>query len=424
MESLNAALIVLQDIIANKTSFHSALKKCFDSIDKNKISSGDVSALCGCYLRHYIVFNTIFDKYFSNAKDNTKIAMGLCFANALFLKRLNNDDCLKFVTDVAKNDNYELNIDDFKNLLEKKINGEPLINPELNKISYEFISQRYNVNEWICKMWTNQFGKNKAIKIARANTKTAPIYLQVNTLLCDKKTLLESYKDEFIDTPKNDLLIYNKKDSIRRKQYIVTNKAVIISPIIKEILDKIDIDVLKPVYLYSGYANGNVFLNLSFRFLNNLHIDNFITPNKDLFTIAPIVNRYQLKNINTIECTPSGLITAISSKTPLFVVMPDSSNFYRLRNEPDYFLNFDKNSLDDLITKQKETIQECSKYVEDDGLLVYFVTTIDRKEGQLIVLDFLSKNKQFTLLDDRQCFPFEEEGDSIYYAILKKAKTN
>lgn len=421
MNTLKASLTVLKDITVNKLSFHESLKKTFlDEENFNGIQPSDVSAFVGCELRHYIVFKSLVEEKFKIDNENVQLAIGLALANGLFLKRLDNETCYQFVLDTLQNEKIELNNDELKAFLQAKYDGEPLIDPQLNKISFSFISKRYNVMEWMAKMWAHSFNKNTAYKIARANTKNPTQFLRVNTLLTDKEKLLKEYKEELLPCELNDeMVMYNGKQAVRKKKFILQNRCFQENLALKELLDKLPIDLFKPIVIFSGSYNI-VPLELGVKYKNQLKIDNLTTPNKDVYLFKNNLNRYQIKNVSNIECDIGYMMTAISNKVPLFILLPENSNFDRLRIDPDYFLHFDKNTLDTLINKQKAAIEEASSFVEDDGLLVYSVSTIDKKESSNIVSSFLKDHPDFTLIEEKQHFPYDTCNASMYYAILKK----
>lgn len=421
MKTLNASLMVLQDITTNKLSFHESLKKLFLDEEKSKdIQPSDVSAFVGCELRHYIVFKSLSLERFKIENEKVQLAIGLALANGLFLKRLDNETCYQFILKIIQDEGVELNKEELKEFLNAKYNGEPLIDPALNKISFSFISKRYNVMEWMAKMWSHSFNKNTAYKIARANTKNPVHFLRVNTLLTDKEKLLKEYKEDLLPCETNDeMVVYNGKQAVRKKKFILQNRCFQESLALKEMLDKLPIDLFKPIVIFSGSYNVAA-LELGVKYKSQLKIDNLTTPNKDVYLFKNNLNRYQVKNVSNIECDIGYMMTAISNKVPLFILLPENSNFDRLRIDPDYFLHFDKNTLDELINRQKLAIEEASSFIEDDGLLVYSVNTIDKKECQNIISSFLKNHKEFTLIEEKQHFPYDTCNASMYYAILKK----
>jgi 16S rRNA C967 or C1407 C5-methylase (RsmB/RsmF family) len=83
-------------------------------------------------------------------------------------------------------------------------------------------------------------------------------------------------------------------------------------------------------------------------------------------------------------------------------------------------LHFKRESIDELVAKQKETLDSCASYVADEGNLVYMVSTINRKEGRSLIMDFLDRHRDFTLIEEKQRFPFDSLDTALYYAIMKR----
>ena len=91
-----------------------------------------------------------------------------------------------------------------------------------------------------------------------------------------------------------------------------------------------------------------------------------------------------------------------------------------LRSTPDYFLRIKQEQLDGIITEEFNCLEECSKFVEDDGELVYMIPTLSRKESNSLIADFLISHPDFSLIEEHQFFPFESFDSCMYYARLKK----
>ena len=83
-------------------------------------------------------------------------------------------------------------------------------------------------------------------------------------------------------------------------------------------------------------------------------------------------------------------------------------------------LHFDPQNLDKYIAKQKEVLKDLSTFVNDGGILIYMVDTLNKKESLSVVSSFLLNNPEFELIDERQIFPFEDEDVALYYAVMKK----
>ena len=100
--------------------------------------------------------------------------------------------------------------------------------------------------------------------------------------------------------------------------------------------------------------------------------------------------------------------------------MPDSSRLNLLQVLPDYFLRFDIQKLDELIANQAQALNEAAQQVEDGGYLLYLVDTISKKETMGLINEFLKGHSEFSLIRDKQYFPYKKFGGSYYFAVLKK----
>ena len=85
--------MVLQKIIIENVPFSLALKQTFKHEDLAKEDRPVVSALVGCALRHYLVMERLIKDAYPNIESDGFIALLVAFSNALFIKKLNQDDC-------------------------------------------------------------------------------------------------------------------------------------------------------------------------------------------------------------------------------------------------------------------------------------------------------------------------------------------
>ena len=120
----------------------------------------------------------------------------------------------------------------------------------------------------------------------------------------------------------------------------------------------------------------------------------------------------------------SGLITCLSKKVNTFICLPKSSTLDLLRSTPDYFLRIKQDQLDNLILEEYKCLEECAKFIEDDGELVYMIPTLSRKESNSQIANFLVNHPEFSLIEEHQFFPFESYDSNMYYARLKKNGNN
>lgn len=91
-----------------------------------------------------------------------------------------------------------------------------------------------------------------------------------------------------------------------------------------------------------------------------------------------------------------------------------------IRHKPDIKRNIQPTDLDELQQMQKEILNHMATQVRIGGELVYSTCTINRKENQIQIEQFLKNHEQYTLIEEVQTHPIEENCDGFYIAKLRR----
>ncbi len=75
-----------------------------------------------------------------------------------------------------------------------------------------------------------------------------------------------------------------------------------------------------------------------------------------------------------------------------------------------------------LYPTQRAIIRAASEYLKIGGTMVYSTCSINKKENEDIVHDFLEQNKRFRLVGEKTYLPFEEENEGFYMAKIIREK--
>ena len=75
---------------------------------------------------------------------------------------------------------------------------------------------------------------------------------------------------------------------------------------------------------------------------------------------------------------------------------------------------------DAIIEIQKKILKTSAEYVADGGRLLYSTCTLNRRENEDIVAEFLQNSGKFVLLDEKTFLPEDNGGDGFYAALLSK----
>ena len=408
---------ILQKIIIENVPFSLALKQAFKHENVAKEDRPVVSALVGCALRHYLVMERLINDAYPEIESDGFISLLVAFSNALFIKKLNQDDCNALVTSFLKEDNIK--VSDF---IAPYLEGKKLVPEEIEVGSFDFLSYRYNTPVSVIKMWNKQFGHVTASRILRANSKPAPTVLRINNNLISDQDFFNQYL-EFEKCDVSGVALFNGEG--RFKNHPANEKGLVAAlPIAyKEMVDEGDVDLLRGLAIYAEYPN-DLLLELLSRF-NNLSGIEFMAGTYSAFiNTKNALNKHSIKGINVYEANASSIITCVSKPVHTFIVMPDSSRLNLLQVLPDYFLRFDIEKLDELIANQLKALNESASQVEDGGYLLYLVDTISKKENGGVINEFLKQHPEFTLIKDKLYFPYKKFGGSYFYAVLKKESKN
>ena len=404
---------ILKRIVVESVPFSLALKQAFKRNDVSKEDRAIASAIVGCSLRHYIVLERLFKDAYPELESEGIIAFAIAFSNALFIKKLDQDECNALAQYFLKEE--ELSFADFlaPYLVDKK-----LVPEEVEIGSFDFLSCRYNTPVNVIKMWNKQFGQMTTSRILKANSKPAPKVLRINSTKISDEDFFNQYP-EFEKTDLDGVVLYKGEGRLKNSVVFEKGLAYPLTPAYKELLDDGDVDLLRGFAIYSEYQN-DLTDELLARFDNINNIEYIAGSYSAFISTKNALAKANINGVNVYEAGVSSIITCISKPVHTFLVMPDSSRLNLLQVLPDYFLRFDIQKLDELIANQAQALKEASAQVEDGGYLLYLVDTISKKETMGLINEFLKEHQEFTLVRDKQYFPYKKYGGSYYFAVLKK----
>ena len=408
---------ILQKIIIEKTLFSLALKQAFKNDSVSKEDRAIVSAMVGCALRHYLVMERLIKETYPEIDSEGFIALLVAFSNALFIKKIDQDECNSLAQSSLKEEDTK--VADF---IAPYLEGKKLVPEEIEVGSFEFLSYRYNTPISVIKMWNKQFGHVTTSRILRANSKPAPTVLRINNNLISDEDFFNQYPD-FEKAEVAGVALYTGEG--RFKNHPVNEKHLVsVLPLAyKEMVDEGDVDLLRGVAVYAEYPN-DLLTELLCRFSSLSNIEYIAGTYSAFINTKNALNKYSIKGVNVYEADANSIITCVSKPVHTFVVMPDSSRFNLLQVLPDYFLRFDIEKLDELIANQVKALNEAANQVEDGGYLIYLVDTVSKKENSGVINEFLKGHPEFSLIQDKLYFPYKKYGGSYFYAVLKKENKN
>ena len=414
MRIYEASFNVLKKILKEKEPFNSALKIVNGKYKKDEISI--IANLTGLFLRNYYAIKAISYVIFKIDDVEPLIYTGIVYANNSFKKYFDEKESVDFL--VKKLALYQIKVDDEQKnkFKEATLSKKEYLAKNVKSKDYSTLSAITNIPDWIIKMLFKQYDKSMAFPVINSLVRMPKQFaVRLNAVEANQDGLKSYNKVE------GDLFEYTSKTSIRKDALV---RDIAMFPI-----QKAEYDMVK--YL-PALENSNILCyfedkNAAFIALINKYLPNnkltLATSNQknypDLFTR---INKLALENLSIIESNEEDLIANISEKQDLCVYIPKSSNFELLRRNPEYGILFDNQTLDGIIAKQEEELNDIVGHLNVGGYLCYAVPTFDIKETLVQMKKFLDTHKNFSLVKEITSFP-NEKGNSLYYfALVKKEK--
>ena len=412
MKEIKIAKEILLKLVNNEISFSNAIKNAFHKYNPDQIQKGNITALVGCELRHHYIFDNLISRFFDEIEFEKTVLLRFELANRLFLKRFDDKELFSLVEE-------ELDKDKIQSLIDYVDSSDAIIPRELDRSSPEFLSLRYNTPAWVIRMWQKQYGKGVVFKTLKVNYRQSTSTLRVGKNL-DINKFLAAHPD-FSKSPVEDIIVYQGRGSVKNLPEFKNNDIFFMKMATKEILDKLDLDPLKGIAVFSEVPN-NIHFEVLNDFGNDVSLELIINHPNFYYEVRRYVKEKGLPHIYVYESAETGLITCLSKKVHTFICMPKSTAFDLFRSTPDYFLRIKQDQLDEIIAHETNALNESAEFVEEGGELVYMIPTLSRKESNNLIAKFIVSHPEFSLVEEKQYFPFDSYDSCLYYARLKKAE--
>ncbi len=424
MKEFDLALEILNSILDEKVSFGEALKEKFQKEAALRPLRPSVSGLVGCELRHHLLFTYIIDGVEKNLPEGEtpldeqeRRYLALVIGNDFFYRHLDgevaNASWKAMLSDEAK---YER----FASFLASASTTSDLIPESISRSSDEYLSLRYNVPSWALKIWKH-YGYGNLYKTLRKLSRPEPLYVRVRTSVISEEAVLAN--PDFVATSFPHILLYKGKTPIRKLDFFREGKIYFERPLTKAVMDEFPVSEPSEVLLYNGNPDSSLEKELIETYGSSIGL-NIAVPDADKkVDVKKVIKEGDLHNVNLFSCPdPLSMEAAISKQQSLVFCSPDSTGFDRVRSTPDFLISYDKDSMDRILEGEKSALYGCAKFVEVNGLLVYMIYTISKKEGHLTVSSFLQEHPEFKLESEKQHFPYEPSDTAMYVAVLRRGE--
>ena len=277
------------------------------------------------------------------------------------------------------------------------------------------ISLNYSYPEWIVSMIRKHFGTRNTFKSISSSRRSFPIPLCSNELLIDKIDNPSFEKTDVTDTSYQ----YVGKKKLFEEELFTNRKVFVIDHSQQRMIEDLKIIQGEKILLIGDFDPA--FYIKTCIEISDLGKVKAACQDYEHYTNAKnVLSKFKFRSFEAFESPLNLVCTFVQSDNNRVIVMPKSSELGLVRKKPEVLLSFKKEDLDGLLENEYETLKEASKYVTNDGELDYIVPTLNKKESFLLVRKFLSENSKFGMIEEKMIFPYQYNGEGIYYARLRK----
>ena len=417
MRNFEHAYNVLIKVVEENIPFNLAVKSSLKQ-ERKKIEpdfKSSISASSGCVLRHYYVFKELFSRKYPEGNERQFLLVSLGIANRLFSKRFEEKDLVSYIT-------KESGLEDAEEFISSFNDPKALVPEDIPYGTKKFISLRYNLPPYIVKMWEKNAGPFLSKKLFKSLGKYQPSLVRINNQQISNEEFFAKYND-FVPFEDGNNAHYQGEQNLKRHPAVLSKDALLVPAGYSFMLKDLDIDPLRGIAIYGGSTNyllDELFLRLG----SSFKADYLCGTQKHFFEVKEEVKNFGLTDIALYECGYQAIVTCISKPVHTFFLCPENSYFIGLVEKPDYFLTCKQEDLDTFINAELGSLNDASTHVEEGGDLVYFIPTFCKNESRGVISRFLEQHKDFSLVIEKQLFPFDKYQTMLYFAILRKGSNN
>lgn len=393
---------VLKEVLFKGRHAHLVLKgRQLDTQDQ-----AFVSALVYTTLQHSMFldfqFSDLVDKHLP---DEIKLIIKMGLAQHFKMDSIPDYAIVSESVDLAKKRGYQRYSGVVNKVLKVVIaRGErPLVGTLLKQASLQ-----HSMPMWIMKLLSKQYSEEFALDYAEYCQKIKPAYVRLNTL---KTSVVDQELIEIV----GDTLI--AKAELFRSDFFSTGQGLIQDINSQKVVPHLNLSEGQRV-LDCCCGPGTKTVQIA-NLMNNtgsivgieLH-ESRTEATRDLLERSGVHNTEVITS-DVLDYSSDILFDRILLDAPC-------SGLGVISHKHDLRYHIQPEDLDDLVLLQSDMLDHVSKMLEVDGTLVYATCTLNKKENERQIQNFLATHDNYECVYEETCNPVETGGDGFYIAELKR----
>ncbi len=406
MNPREGALLILYEINEKDAFSNIAINQELRNKPYKQLDKGLITELVYGVLENQIYIDYIIDQFSTHSIEKmnpyTLNLLRLGIYQLLFLDKIPDFAAVNETVNISKK--YCKKTTGFINGVLRNIqrNGENIGFPNPEKDIIKYLSIKYSHPQWLVETFLNNFGRGFTEELLEANNAVPNLYVRINTLKigiddCIKLLIDEGYTVKQSPFIKEAVIvdgIHNIEQSdLYKKGYIQIQDFG--SMLVAKILDPKEGDFIIDVCSAPGGKATHIA-----QLMNNKGtiIARDIHDHK-LKLVGKNAERLGVTIIKTENFNGNDLDKNLLSRADKVLVDAPCSGLGIIRRKPEIKYRKQPADIESIMTIQYDILKNASKYLKPGGELVYSTCTINPKENEDIVQEFLDRNSDYTLVD-------------------------
>lgn len=417
---IKSSFDITYKVLKKDISLHECMQEYFDLHAMAPEHRKSVVKICIHFFRNNLALQELLEDAFPKLRTNDFFILGVSITDYLFVNSLCKEENICTTIELLRSNKSNVSEDMVERLFDSIHQYKDLIPQNIKNGTKKYLSLRYNLPLWVVNLWTKHYGSNVAEKLMQHVRKYAYKNFRINRFKTNYQKVMNSSKD-FVGGRSLTLttVVYKSFKDWKNLSLYENGEIIPISEGMNHLVNKLHLRANDEV-LIIDYMKTNAALAMAESSNDKAHITLYCENEDDKYTFNYRIKSYGFTHVEAGDGPLSRLFTYISNSKDLVFLCPKSTNFNNINNNPDFFIHCKQEYLDTIIQGERDMLEEGSKYVNDNGLLVYAIETANNKEGSLLISEFLDLHNDFKLVEQRQTLQFDRRDTSFYFAILRK----
>ena len=294
--------------------------------------------------------------------------------------------------------------------------------PDYDTDPIEYLSLKYSFAEWIVKLWSEQYGLEKAEQLLAASNSKPQVSIRVNRLKISRKDLAEKLREKGFQVEHGRLseraLFVKGSGLLDTEEFenglfsVQDESSILAAEILAPKSGETIIDVCA--------APGGKTLAISEIMANTGRVLAFDIYDHKLELLKKEAQRLGISIIETGEQDGTVLCEERIQSADRVLVDGPCSGLGVIRRKPEIKYREIEDEGRELAEKQLNILENASEYVKKEGFLLYSTCTVNKIENAEVVSKFLRKHKKFELVRSRQLLPGVDETDGFFICKMRR----